>query len=182
MTPDDNWDSDDVNEKILADLELGPAERNYAVVKVFFATDRGRTGSDELAHVYGTTRGELSYGTCKESIPRDHRMGELEAPSIWRLQFRKDPEKHVVLLDVSTRKRARYFQDLASRIAASARKQAFIFVHGYNVSFEDAARRTAQIAYDLGFDGAPMFYSWPSAGKALGYPSDEDNVDWGQSI
>jgi Alpha/beta hydrolase of unknown function (DUF900) len=34
-------------------------------------------------------------------------------------------------------------------VAASPSRDAFIFVHGYNVSFPDAARRTAQIAFDL---------------------------------
>ena len=33
-------------------------------------------------------------------------------------------------------------------------RQAFVFLHGYNVTFEAAAYRTAQIAYDLRFDGA----------------------------
>jgi esterase/lipase superfamily enzyme len=36
-------------------------------------------------------------------------------------------------------------------------KDAFVFIHGYNVSFEDAARRTGQFAYDLKFVGAPIF-------------------------
>ncbi|MEZ5935993.1 MAG: alpha/beta fold hydrolase [Alphaproteobacteria bacterium] len=41
---------------------------------------------------------------------------------------------------------------------------AFVFVHGFNVTFEEAAWRTAQMAYGLAFDGAPMFHSWPSRG------------------
>ena len=57
-------------------------------------------------------------------------------------------------------------------------KSAFVFVHGYNVTFEDAARRTAQMAYDLGFDGAPVFYSWPSQGETADYMVDEQNSDW----
>ena len=32
-------------------------------------------------------------------------------------------------------------------------RKALIFFHGYNVAFEEAARRTAQIVYDLGFVG-----------------------------
>ena len=51
-------------------------------------------------------------------------------------------------------------------------------MHGYNVSFEDAARRTAQIAYDLKFDGAPIFFSWPSQAGILEYTVDETNVSW----
>jgi esterase/lipase superfamily enzyme len=40
----------------------------------------------------------------------------------------------------------------------------FYNVHGYNVSFDDAALRTAQLAYDLTFDCPAAFFSWPSKG------------------
>ena len=43
-------------------------------------------------------------------------------------------------------------------VSRSPRKDAFVFIHGFNVAFEDAVMRTAQIAYDLGFDGAPILY------------------------
>ncbi|MDE7523267.1 alpha/beta hydrolase, partial [Ligilactobacillus salivarius] len=46
----------------------------------------------------------------------------------------------------------------------------------YNVSFRDAARRTAQLAYDLRFDGAPVFYSWPSQAALAGYFTDEQTI------
>ena len=58
--------------------------------------------------------------------------------------------------------------------------EAFVFVHGYNNSFKAAAFRTAQIAYDLEFEGAAICYSWPSqGGEVLGLPSyakDEEQV------
>ena len=44
-----------------------------------------------------------------------------------------------------------------------------VFIHGFNVPFEDAIYRTAQLAHDLDFDGAPILYSWPSRGTMLGY-------------
>jgi esterase/lipase superfamily enzyme len=53
-----------------------------------------------------------------------------------------------------------------------------VFVHGYNVTFENAARRTAQMAYDLAFEGAAILYSWPSKGSITGYPVDGTNVQW----
>ena len=55
-----------------------------------------------------------------------------------------------------------------------------MFIHGFSVTFEGAARRTAQMAYDLDFNGAPIFYSWPSQGKLspLGYTTDMNNVSW----
>jgi esterase/lipase superfamily enzyme len=65
-------------------------------------------------------------------------------------------------------------------IAKSSKKSAFVFVHGYNVTFADAAKRTAQMKYDLGFDGATIFFSWPSKGKMDAYPADEADVEWAQ--
>lgn len=108
-------------------------------------------------------------------------MGELESPSIWRLEFREDPEKHVVLLNVNVTTKDDFFADLSQLIRNSSRQQAFLFVHGYNVTFEDAARRTAQISYDLAFAGAPVFYSWPSRGTEAAYPYDEANIEWAES-
>ena len=142
---------------------------SYAVVKVYYATDRKKTSIADPAKIYGGDRGDLTLGICTVSIPRDHRMGELEAPSIWRLEWSKDPEQHVVLLSVTeTGQIGASIDDVAAR-AKSAGKNAFIFVHGYNVTFADAARRTAQMAYDLGFDGAPVFYSWPSQASYASY-------------
>jgi esterase/lipase superfamily enzyme len=156
-------------------------EPDFATVKVFFATDRNSTGNAKASEMFGENRSNLTYGTCEVSIPRDHRMGELESPSIWRLEFRKDPAKHVVLLKAVIASKDQFFSDLVARVRQSSASSAFVFVHGYNVTFEDAARRTAQIAYDLGFDGAPTFYSWPSRGSTAAYTVDEQNIEWAQA-
>lgn len=158
-----------------------PAEADFAVVRVFYATDRNRTSDSKPAKMFGDGRGRLSYGICDVSIPRDHRMGELESPSILQLEFREDPAKHVVLLRTELRSKDEYFRNLADRVGASEKKSAFLFIHGYNVTFENAARRTAQIAYDLAFEGAPVFYSWPSQGSSPAYTIDEQNIEWAQT-
>ena len=154
----------------------------YAIVRVFFATDRNRTkNGSKPKNVFGNNRSSaLSYGFCDVSIPRDHRMGEIESPSIWKLEIREDPNKHVVVLRAIPQSKDQYFADIVKRVSASPSSSAFLFVHGYNVSFEDAARRTAQIAYDLGFEGAPVFYSWPSQGTTSAYLVDEQNIEWTQ--
>jgi len=154
---------------------------NYAVVKVFYATDRRRTASFKPSQTYGGQRDILTYGICEVSIPRDHRMGEIERPVVWKLEFREDPKKHVVLLSVTEQDKAAFFKSINQRIASSPGSNAFVFVHGYNTTFAAAARRTAQMTYDLGFNGAPVFYSWPSQGTAQGYPIDEANVEWSQA-
>lgn len=153
----------------------------FATVRVFFATDRASTGNTQPNEMFGENRSTLTFGACEVSIPRDHRMGILEAPSIWRLEVREDPAEHVVLLRTAIASKDAFFADVAARVRVSKAGNAFLFVHGYNVTFEDAARRTAQITYDLGFDGAPTFYSWPSQGSTTAYTVDEQNIEWTQA-
>jgi esterase/lipase superfamily enzyme len=166
----------------IADRQIGVGiTPNYAVMEVYYATDRKEDPGSPPKSRFGTERGDMRYGTTRVSIPRDHRMGELEAPSLWRLEFREDPEKHVVLLDVLVRSKEEFFRDIVARMHMFTKSNAFLFVHGYNVTFEDAARRTGQIAYDLGFEGAPVFYSWPSQGATTAYMIDEQNIEWAQA-
>jgi esterase/lipase superfamily enzyme len=149
----------------------------YTTVRLFFGTDRNRTGSTTPADVFGEDRGEaLIFGTCEVSIPRGHQPGELETPFILRRAF-ESPERHVVLLSVTPKSRDEVFAQMAVMLANRPERTAFVFVHGFNNSFEDAARRTAQIYYDVGFDGVPLFYSWPSKGKANDYSYDLNNAD-----
>jgi esterase/lipase superfamily enzyme len=158
-----------------AELSPGP---NHAVMKVWFATDRELTGDRHPARLFGSTRGQLRYGSCEVSIPREHRMGELESPSLLRLELRENPDRHVVLTAAEVMDGGEYFSQLKDAVAAGGEKTALLFVHGYRVTFEDAARRTGQLAYDLGYQGVPVFYSWPSQGKLAGYIVDEANVEW----
>ena len=146
------------------------------------ATTMARLRSEEVNlgnHVgYSNDRGEFQLGECRVSIPKYHEAGTIERPSILRLDFREDPRKHVVLQDVRQEPPDEFYASLKASVQASQQKAAFVFVHGYNVTFEDAARRTAQLAYDLKFDGAPIFFSWPSQGGLLQYAVDETNVAW----
>lgn len=142
------------------------------------ARAQARPGDPDPSRFYGNARGELAFGTCEVSIPERHETGELEAPSVFRLEFAKDPAKHVVLLSVEPKARDEFFEQCRRRVGESARREAFVFVHGFNVTFEDAARRTAQLAYDLDFDGPALFFSWPSQGGILRYAADEANAAW----
>lgn len=153
----------------------------YRIVRVFFASDRNTTDDRRPDRVFGTGRSNLKYGTVAVSIPREHRLGEIERPKLIRLELRENPEKHMALMNVSILDKDPFFALLARRIKATAGRSSFVFVHGYNVSFADAARRTAQMHYDLDFDGAPIFYSWPSQASTAKYTFDEANIEWSES-
>lgn len=155
-----------------------------SVVQIFFATDRAKEGATTSSE-FGSERGPISFGTARVSIPATHQTGYLEAPSQFvRIKFLENSKKHVVVLDVVPTERDRFFQQLEARVRKGSRSEAFIFVHGFNVTFVDALRRTAQMAFDLGFDGAPILYSWPSRGSPspLGYTADSATVEWSKQI
>lgn len=119
---------------------------------------------------------EVKLGVCDVTIPDVHREGELERPSILRLQVAEDPEKHIILKTVEELEPDAFFADLQSELGERG-NSILVFVHGYNVSFASAARRTAQMSHDLKFAGAPIFYSWPSQANWRKYRVDEKNVE-----
>lgn len=94
-------------------------------------------------------------------------------------QLKEDPSKHVMLLDGRTISKKEFDRILSLGLVDNS-NSTLIFVHGYNVSFADAAKRTAQMAYDLKFPGVPLFFSWPANGKVLSYSPDEASVEWSE--
>ncbi len=120
----------------------------------------------------------LNLGSSLVSIPPRHREGQIEEPSPVFFEYKEDENKHIVIqriqaLDVET-----FYDQLDQRIAKDEHKSVLVFVHGYNVAFDSALRRTAQLSVDLKFAGAPILYSWPSHGRLAWYRSDQDEADW----
>ncbi|UZJ37140.1 MULTISPECIES: alpha/beta hydrolase [unclassified Prosthecochloris] len=145
-------------------------------VRMLFGTDRNRTDATDPGKVFGFERGDVAYGVCTVSLPFDHRIGELERPV-----FKEDSAEHVVLIDVCVYDRQAFFTEMQGCVNRSVDKQLLLFLHGYNMTFEKAAHNMAQIVADLGFEGCPVFYSWPSRGKVSGYPADETSVRWSKN-
>ncbi|XZE32651.1 alpha/beta hydrolase [Pirellulaceae bacterium SH501] len=119
---------------------------------------------------------EVKFGVCQVTIPETHVPGQLESPSLFlRFEVKSDPSKHIVLAKTEQLERDEFFKKLHANMDQTG-KNLLVFIHGYNVSFEDAARRTAQMAVDLQFQGAPVFYSWPSHNDWYRYPDDALNI------
>jgi esterase/lipase superfamily enzyme len=125
---------------------------------------------------YGNHRGAVQYGLCEVTIPPEHTAGVVEAPNVLKLEFHENEEKHVTLRSVTPLAADQFYQSLQTQIGDTG--QVLVFVHGYNVNFADAVRRTAQMAFDLEFAGAAVCYSWPSQGGLFQYTVDENNVTW----
>jgi esterase/lipase superfamily enzyme len=77
-----------------------------------------------------------------------------------------------------------YWSGLAGSLAPLPieERHAVVFIHGYNVSFDDAALRAAQIGFDLGIEGVMAFFSWPSKGTLGGYPADEASIEASEDL
>jgi esterase/lipase superfamily enzyme len=153
---------------------------DFSVIRTYFATDRNSTMSRNPDKFFGDSRSSVKYGFVDVSIPRIHKKANIERPSILKLDFYESRKKHVVLYEPMIVSQQDFITMINRRLKDSHSKSAFIFVHGYNVTFSGAARRTAQIAHDIQFDGAPVFYSWPSKGDAIPYTVDSTNVAWTQ--
>ena len=153
---------------------------------IFYATNRKRTGSREPIEFYGGDRADapyIDYGRCEISIPANHKRGVMESPFLG-LNFFRDNKQHIILKSITPLSAESFFSTINSKIAPGLRKtrqgqgDLVIFIHGFNVTFEYAAKRTAQIAFDYGFQGVPLMFSWPSDGKLISYPSDREDMTW----
>lgn len=108
------------------------------------------------------------------SIPPDgaRTAGEVQ----WPKSLPADPAKDFVTLKARDMDRAQaraWFQG-----AAGEKKRLFVFVHGFNNTFEDAAYRFAQIVHDSGTDAAPALFTWPSRGSTFDYLYDKESATY----
>ncbi|MCH2093828.1 MAG: alpha/beta hydrolase [Rhodobacteraceae bacterium] len=151
--------------------------RAHTEVDLFYATDRARSGRSDPAEFYSGARGSgLELGVVTVTIPEGHRPGVMEQPSIWRLEFSDNPARHMVLNKIDPMGPRDYFGRMARALDQAPRREVFVYVHGFNITFEQGARRASQLAYDIDFDGVPVLYSWPSRGTVMGYVADSAAV------
>ncbi len=121
----------------------------------------------------------LHLGSARVSLPSIHKPGRFEQPKLYQFEFVETIDKHIVLHSLREQpSSAAWFDDLSSMSQLSERGDSFVFIHGYNVRFIDALKRTAQLAVDLELQGPAICYSWPSRGDVVAYATDEASVSW----
>jgi esterase/lipase superfamily enzyme len=150
----------------------------YVVIPVFYGTDRQMTDSVDPHERYSGNRGTPGFGVARVSIPENHKVAELESKEWWQWFSEPNPKKHVVLLEAEPCLRPTFVRVLSETLAVADKRDLLVFVHGFNVRFADAARRTAQLAYDLKFPGPAMLYSWPSRADVKQYMVDAATIEW----
>lgn len=149
------------------------------IVRLLFGTNRKVSDATHgsLRDAMTSTRSsDVAFGYVDVSVPPNHDVGDIDRPKLWKLEFSEDPTEHMMIRDITLVEASRFADLIKEYRGPDATKPSVLFVHGYNVSFDDAALRTAQIAYDLGIDSVPAFFSWASLADPALYTQDENTA------
>lgn len=137
-----------------------------ALIPVYFATNRVPVSlSPACADSYYGVRNsrKLAYGVCEINVPKAHAVGDLDTNP----GGREKPNRYFKA-GPHTEYQA---PALIQRIASEKNDAILLFVHGFNVKFEEAALRAAQIAYDTKFQGSVVLFTWPAGSEDGGLSS-----------
>ncbi len=170
----------DMSSKMAASLGI-TLERNSVVsdvarVPIFFSTNRAAT-SIAVTGFTGEFQKQLTFGVATVTVPVSHKAGELETPAWWNVFADKnDKASYFTLAQIVQLRRAEFEGRLENAAQSAKTAELLIFLHGFNVTFEEAAMRAAQFVCDSKFNGIVVLFSWPSQGKLLGYSGDEERA------
>ena len=160
-------------------LDARPAQRRLVdCVTVYFGTNRRIPAQvRRTTDLADSERSALTLGMADVWLPRiqpngtPRDRGELDyAEQDLSNQVDRQPF-YVYVTRITPNGERSFYTDLttALRNHRNTTKSILLFVHGFNVDFDEAVIRTAQISIDLrhgDFDpGVPVLFSWPSPGE-----------------
>ncbi|WP_442755346.1 alpha/beta hydrolase [Methylocystis sp. JAN1] len=147
-----------------------------SLVHMLVATTRA---PDETApgEMFSGERGAtLSFAEITVSIPPDayRKVGEVQ----WPEGDTANPMQSFTTVEARILSESAALAEFDRRIAKTPRRQALVFVHGYNTRFAEAVYRFAQIAHDSAAPVLPVLFTWPSRGKLLQYGYDHESANY----
>jgi esterase/lipase superfamily enzyme len=144
---------------------------------VWYGTNRAPKNKRNLSEGFSQKRAldaeGLALGACTVVIPPSRRTGTVGSPrwQIWRRDRLRIESRRPLSED-------EFCTELTQALeTVEDRRCVMCYVHGYNVTFDEAAIRAAQMGFDLKVQGETALFSWPSRGHWLGYPADEASVE-----
>ncbi|WP_413700597.1 alpha/beta hydrolase [Psychromonas sp. KJ10-10] len=153
--------------------------KKYHLQTVFYSTTRALENrhSVEYSGARDTIQ-PLHYGKAIVSIPANHTRGEIEQP-FFSIKWLQSSEDHVLIQDVKEMSSQNFWDAIPNNKGGDVWDDSIIvYVHGYNVAFSSAIKRTGQMAYDFEYSGVPILFSWPSNASLLDYASDREDAIW----
>ncbi|MFQ5983177.1 MAG: alpha/beta hydrolase [Woeseiaceae bacterium] len=187
-------------------FEALPEEYTSPLVELIYVTDRAPE-TDEAGNLrYGYNRSNsLAVGTTVVNLGQNATWEELVEASRTHTRFGKfelalvsieeftrlpptpvpykvidgevveDPEV-VAAIEASV---ALLQAEVDRRLALTPRKDAYIYVHGYHNTFEDAAFALAELWHFFGREGLPIIYTWPAGYPGIfGYTYDRESSEF----
>jgi len=147
-------------------------------MQVFYATDRKPQKWDNPGVYYGSKRGdEIQYGVATIDVwPIDH--DEENADGEVRKIVSNTIDTAFSRAD-QTGKNG-FFKRLHDPARNGKPGDVMLFVHGFKRNFRAAAENAALVSASIGFNGATVFWSWPSLDNAAGYLTDRTTLLWSQ--
>ena len=160
---------------------------------ILYATDREPDTSNIFNHFYENKRGYILRLGLGNIILGESDMTWEEARQVSLLKNRSqkypikisgieefgilDRSKSFVsqtenLSDEAHLPAKRFAELINAKLAASKRKDVFLYVHGYKVVFENPLLVATELWHFLGYDGVFIAFAWPSTPKKLAYFSD----------
>ena len=150
--------SDELNNRIVNPLDKSSS------LDVYFITNRKTTsfrpycGNRYFTVQHGKT---TILGVCQVNVPKKHSIGALD-----NKPGNEDKDTYFkVLKDTFFNEK-----DFYNAIKQQSGKEIMLLVHGFNVEFQEAVFRAAQVAYDSKFQGPILLFTWP-AGADKGFLS-----------
>jgi esterase/lipase superfamily enzyme len=150
--------------------------------EVWYATNRERIGAAASTINFSNRidpDGKVYYGKCLVDIPKTHQFGSLGTQWWKRWSDFRFKDDHLKLQRIDCFLDGnQFFNALRADLTAldEAERQILIYLHGYNVTFDEAAIRAAQMGADLKITGATAFFSWASHGTLGSYVADGDRI------
>ncbi|MBI3793054.1 MAG: alpha/beta hydrolase [Gemmatimonadetes bacterium] len=148
-------------------------------VPIFVVTLRRPVTSDRPGDRFGGDDADsLQYAVAQVNVPgyAVRRQGETPRPPATRVSrfwYRPDSSRDMYVRDLAPSDQAAFIKAVGDALAGTASRSLLLFVHGYNVAFDDAAIRAAQVAADTDLDGVVVIFDWPSAGAMSSYVRDQ---------
>ena len=153
-------------------------------VRVWYGTNRSlvtdettlASDATDVSEALGESGDQLRLGRADIWLPKLVEQGgnreRGETPHV-QGAAPQDPDKlseYVFLTRITTSGRETFSTTLQQAITDNNEGAVLLFVHGFNVKFDDALVRAAQLSEDLSREdqydvGTPVLFSWPSVGK-----------------
>jgi len=155
-----------------------PPEFSGTCYPVWFGTNRKPLDARDPAQGFGAEFDDkMHFGKRFVRIPSSHRVGELGSP-LWR-RLLTQVDDRITVEPATVMPEAAFQREIRSFLARldPADRNVLVFIHGFNTSFDDAARRAAQLGFDLKVPGITALYSWPSRGNFGAYLTDVSSIE-----